>query len=191
MPIVSQNKLISDMTCTEIFEEIGRHQVLALMFHDHMRDLYDFLNLSGFKCWHKHQYTAESEEFINTKHYFMSTHNKLLKIDDPGQPIEVIPENWYNYTRLEVTPQLLRQHVEASFNAYRSWEENTKRLYEECSKALFDMGYTADSEKVNELVKDVISELDMLYKVLLKLKASGYDVVYILEMQSWLHKKYK
>lgn len=191
MPIVSQNKLVSDMTCTEIFEEISRHQVLALMFHDHMQELYDFLNLPGFKCWHRHQYMSESEEFVNTKHYFMSTHNKLLKIDDPGQPIRVIPETWYSYTRLEMTPQLLRQHTEASFSAYKTWEESTKNLYEECSKSLHNMGQIGDAQEVNRLIQDVTEELNDLYKVMIELKSTNYDVIHIFDMQQKLQKKYK
>ena len=191
MPIVNSNKSISDMTCTEIFQEIGNHQVLAMMFHDQMIDLYDFLNLSGFKRWHKHQYKTESEEFINTKGYFMGAHNKLLRVDDPGQPEQVIPDGWYEYTRMDLNPQLVRQHVEASFKSYKSWEEYTKRLYEECSKSLIEMGHIADAEKVNQLINDVSCELKEVYEVMLKLKASNYDIVYILDIQDKLHKKYK
>lgn len=45
-------KPVSEMTCTEIFQEVGKRQVKALMFHDKMKDLYDFLGLAGFKRWH-------------------------------------------------------------------------------------------------------------------------------------------
>lgn len=191
MPIINSNKAISDMTCTEIFQEIGNHQVLAMMFHDQMVDLYNFLNLPGFKRWHKHQYMTESEEFINTKDYFMSAHNQLLRIDDPGQPEPVIPDGWYGYTRMDLNTQLIRQQVEVSFKSYKSWEEYTKRLYEQCSKALFDMSYIADAEKVNQLINDVSCELKEVYEVMLKLNASNYDIVYILDIQDKLHKKYK
>ena len=189
--VINNSKSTEDMTCTEIFQEIGKRQILALMFHDHMRDLYDFLNLSGFKCWHHHQYMTESEEFLKTKHYFMSTHNKLLNIGDTGQPKEIFPKSWYKYTRIDVTPQLVKQYVEESFNTYKSWEEDTKHMYEDFCKTLKDMGNIADANEVNRLVEDVTCELKMLYKVMLKLRAVGYDVVYILDMQSWLHKKYK
>ena len=191
MPVISTEKAISEMNCTEIFEQIGRRQVLALMFHDHMRDLYDFLNLQGFKCWHHHQYISESEEFLKTKHYFMSTHNKLLDIGDTGQPESVIPDNWYGYTRLDVTPQLMKQYTESSFTSYKNWEEETKKMYQECYTALISRGNVADAEKVKCLIKDVNCELKMLYKIMLKLKASGYDTIYILDMQHWIHKKYK
>lgn len=191
MPISNNSiRTISDMNYVEIFEEIAKRQILALMFHDHMRDLYDFLNLSGFERWHNHQYISESEEFINTKRYFMSAHNELLKLDDPGEPEFIIPENWYNYTRKDVNPQVLKQYAEISFDAYKSWEEHTKSLYESCSKSLIDMGNISDSLWVEQLIKDVSSELDMLYSVMLRLRASNYDVVYMLDIQQELHKKY-
>ena len=46
------NKQISEMTCEEIFQTINDRQIQALMFHDEMSDLYDFLGLYGFKRWH-------------------------------------------------------------------------------------------------------------------------------------------
>ena len=184
-------KSTEDMTGTEIFQEIARRQVLALMFHDSMYDLYAFLGLTGFKCWHRHQYLSESQEFLNTKQYFMSAHNKLLDIGDTGKPKIVIPDSWYGYTRFDVTPQVVKQHIEASFNAYKTWEEESKHLYESCAKSLFDIGRVADSQKVKELVQDVTEELDELYKVMLKLKASNYDIIYILELQPEFDKKFK
>lgn len=184
-------KPIEDMSYTEIFQEISKRQVLALMFHDSMYDLYDFLNLPGFKCWHKHQYLSESKEYLNTKHYFMSTHNKLLDTNDLDQFKSVIPTNWYGYTRFDLNSQSIKQYVESSFNEYRKWEEDTKKLYEELSQALFDLGYISDSEKANGLIQDVTEELKMIYKIMLKLKAANYDVIYILDMQHWFHKKYK
>lgn len=188
---MKNQKSIESMTCTEIFQTIAQRQVLALMFHDQMCDLYDFLSLQGFKRLHRHQYLSESEEFLNVKQYFMTAHNKLLDIGDTGQPEKVIPENWYGYTRLDVTPQIVKQNIELSFKAYKTWEEDTKRMYEACSKALFDMGLVADSEEVNRLIKDVSKELELIYDTMLRLKASGYDIVYTLELQDWFKKKYK
>lgn len=186
-----EQKSTKNLTCTEVFQEIGKRQVLALMFHDHMCDLYSFLNLSGFSCWHKHQYKSESEEFLNTKQYFMSAHNKLLDIGDPGQPEYIIPMSWYDYNRLDLTPQIVRQYTEVSFDEYKNWEEKTKSLYEKYSKVLMEMGNIADAQWINCLVDDVTCELKMIYKVMLKLKATNYDTIYMLDMQHWIHKKYK
>lgn len=187
MPI----KSASEMTCTEIFQEISKRQITALMLHDQLKDLYDFLGLPGFKCWHYHQFIQESKGFQKLKHYFVSTHNKLLNHAKTEQPKQLIPDDWYNYTRMDVTPQLRKQYVEMSFEVYKDWEEETKRCYEEYSKALYDMGKTADACRVECLVNDVSCELKQLYKWMIKLKASGYDAGYILDIQSYFHKRYK
>ena len=183
-------KPVSEMTCTEIFQEVGKRQVKALMFHDKMKDLYDFLGLAGFKRWHHHQFCEESKEFQKTKHYFMSTHNKLLNCNSEA-PASVVPEDWYNYTRMDVTAQLRKQYVESSFEAYKTWEEETKHCYEDYSKALCEMGNMADAAKVDCLIKDVTCELKTIYKYLIKLRAVSYDMNYILEIQPCIHKKYK
>lgn len=184
-------KISQTMSCTEIFQSIGKRQIQALMFHDQMYDLYDFLNLPGFKQWHRHQYMAESKEFLNTKKYFMSTHNKLLNLTSAEQPDSVIPASWYSYTRFDVTSQLVRQHTETSFNDYRCWEEDTKLMYQELSKMLLDTGHVADANMVDSLIADVTSELEALYDTLLRLKATNYDSVYILDIQDSIYKKYK
>lgn len=180
-----------NLSPNDIFRDIVKHQILALMFHDQMRDLYDFLNLSGFRAWHEHQYINESKEFLCTKSYFMKTHNKLLDISDTGQPKIAIPENWYKYNRFDVTSQLLRQYTEISLNEYKVWEEDTKRIYEEYSKALFTMGYIADSEKIQQLIRGVSQELNEIYEVMLKLRSTEYDAVYILDIQDKICKKFK
>lgn len=161
------------------------------MFHDRMHDLYGFLNLPGFKSWHKHQYLSESEEFLNMKHYFMSTHNKLLNTDDPGQPEMVIPDTWYKYTRLDISPQIIKQYTELSFEEYKTWEEDTKKLYEECSKSLHNMGQIGDAQEVNRLIQDVTEELNDLYEIMIELKSTNYDVIHIFDIQHKLQKKYK
>lgn len=178
------------MCAAEIFQQISKRQVQALMFHDQMYDLFGFLNLKGFRQWHRHQYKTESDQFLNTKEYLMSTCNRLLDISDAGQPKLYIPESWYEYTRFEVTPQLIKQYTELAFNKYKDWEEDTKRIYEEFSKSLLDMGNVADAEMVNCLIKDVTCELNDLYGVLLRLKAVNYDIIYMLDMQPEFLDKY-
>ena len=68
--------------CREIFQRITNRQIEALMFHDKMSDMYNFLGLSGFKRMHECQYFSESAEFKKTKKYFMTNHNMLLEEAD-------------------------------------------------------------------------------------------------------------
>ena len=119
------------MTCHEIYTAINNRQIEALMFHDLMSDFYDFLGLQGFKCWHKYQYKTEAMEHKKTKHFYMSMHNKLLS-ESPQSDFNIIPDSWFGYTRMDVTPQVRKQALETSMDKYRNWEEETCSMYEEC-----------------------------------------------------------
>lgn len=181
---------MKNMSVTEIFQEISKRQILALMFHDSMYDLYSFLNLPGFKQWHKYQYIEESKEFLETKQYFVDVHNRLLDLDSPGQPKLVVPDSWYDGTRFDVTSQIMKQYIESSFNNYRIWEEESCSIYEACAKELLDMGNVSDYAWVSKLIEDVKTELKEIYKYMLKLRATNYDMPYIMEIQGKLSKQY-
>lgn len=40
--------------CKDVFSVINTRQITALMFHDEMADLFDFLGLRGFKRMHEY-----------------------------------------------------------------------------------------------------------------------------------------
>lgn len=181
--------MVQDMSCEDIYKAIRDRQVSALMFHSQMADLFDFLGLMGFKRMHEYQYFSESAEGRGISRYYINHHNKLLVGGHPQGP-KVIPSEWGQYTRFDVTPQVRKQAVERSFNEYQEWESETKELYSQYSKALADKGLIADSNKVCELVTDVDQELKYLDRMLLKLKAISFDAIGVMEMQEELHEHY-
>lgn len=184
------SKLSENPTCAEIFQKINARQIIALMFHDQMADFFDFLGLMGFKRMHEYQYLKESAEHRAIKRYYINHHNKLLEdmyIEDP----EAIPENWYKYTRFDVSQQIRRNSVEAAFDKYQRWENETKEFYAECAKKLMWMGKVADFNKVNALIQDVDMELKSLDRLIITMHAVGYNDVYIATIQDELHEKYR
>lgn len=178
------------MTSEDIFKAIHDHQITALMFHTQMADLFDFLGLRGFKRMHEYQYLSESAEHRGLCRYYINHHNKLLVGGHPQGP-QVIPAEWGQYTRFDVTPQVRKQAVEKAFNEYREWESSTKKAYSEYSKALMGLGCVADALKINEYIKDVDQELKCLDRLLLKLKAMSFDAVGMMDMQEELHEHYR
>ena len=84
--------------CYEAYKRVNQRQVTALMFHDQMADLFDFLGLMGFKRMHEYQYFTEAAEHRGTKRYFINHHNRLLP-EDGVEELEVIPDTWYRYSR--------------------------------------------------------------------------------------------
>lgn len=176
--------------CREVFSVIMARQITALMFHDEMADLFDFLGLRGFKRMHEYQYLAESAEHRGVSRYYMNHHGMLL---DCGEldPITVIPDDWYKYTRDDVSATTRQQAVQRAMQQYRQWETDTKALYEKCAAHLISWKKIADFNKVNDLIKDVDEELKYLERLCLELQAVDYDCSYIETLQDKYHEKYK
>lgn len=176
--------------CKDIYCTVNARQIAALMFHDQMADLFDFLGLQGFKRMHEYQYLVESTEHRTLKRYYLNHHGKLLPESDVSNP-DVIPDDWLQYNRMDVTPQVRKQAVQKAMEQYREWETETKGLYSRCASALVSWGKTADFNKLNELVRDVDMELKLLERLCLELNLVDYEASYVLIIQGRLHEEYK
>lgn len=177
-------------TTEEIFSEIKRRQIAALMFHEQMADYFDFLSLQGYKRLHEYQYFTESAEFRHISRYFINHHGKLLLEGFEGE-INPIPAAWLTANRMAVGKSTKQKAVEDGFNMYREWESGTKATYERYASRLRELGHEADVIFVDELVEDVDHELKCLDRIILDLISTGYDMVYIVESQKAIHDKYK
>lgn len=179
-----------EMSCPEIFMAIRDRQITALMFHSQMADLFDFLGLRGFKRMHEYQYLSESMDNRGLDRYYLNHHNKLLVGGHP-RGVEVIPAEWGQYTRFDVTPQVRKQAVEKFLSRYRTWEVETKDLLSIYCKSLMDMGNVADFNKVNSLLEKVDQELKVLDRLILSLDSVSYDEVYMVSIQDSIHSTYQ
>ena len=176
--------------CKEVFSIINARQITALMFHDQMADLFDFLGLPGFKRMHEYQYLSESAEHRTTKRYYINHHGYLIP-DEEIDPVDVIPDDWYRYNRMEVTSSVRKQAVQKAMEQYKDWECDTKCIYEKCAAYLMAWKQIADFDKVSALVHDVDQELKHLERLCLELKSVDYDCTYIATIQPEYHEMYK
>ncbi len=177
------------MTVNEIFAKISEHQQAGIEFHFEMADYFDFLSLQGFKRLHEYQFLSESAERRGLHRYYSNHFQKVLKTILPTFE-EVIPTNWYNYTRQDVDIETKRKAVKTSFEMWISWEKETLGLYEKCFKELIALDKIVASNKINSLICDVDMELKKAEKLKLELQAVNYDLIYIVELQDKLHKEY-
>lgn len=176
-------------SCKDVYDTINTRQITALMFHDNMADLFNFLGLKGFEKMHEYQYLEESIGHRATKRHFIDRHGKLLP-ESHIESVEVIPSDWEQYTRMEVTPSVRKQYVQKALSMYKEWEQGTKDLYEACAGYLMDCHKADDFEWVSELVEDVSEELMCLEQLCVELSAVGYDCIYIMSIQGELCDKY-
>lgn len=174
----------------DVFSAINARQIRALMFHSEMADMMGFLGLDGFQAMHDYQFLSESAEHRKTKNYFLARHKRYLP-DEEVDAFDIIPDDWVNYTKADVTPAIRRQYLQKGMEHYYNWESETKELYCAAAHYLLDWGMVSDFNRVNDLVKDVCCELGCVTKLHLDLKAVDYDPAYVMELQKCYCKKYK
>lgn len=177
-------------TCHDVFSMINDRQIEAVMFHDQMADYFRFLGYEGYSCIHEYQYHTESLEHRNTKRYYLTMHNKILKEGEIPNP-KAIPIEWYSRQRHEASDSVKLKAVRDGMDTYKKWESDTLKCYESYAKALFEMGKMADYQYVMYLIEDVCCELKEIDKIILSLIGTDYDMVYIEESQHKIAKKYK
>ncbi len=177
-------------TPEEIFSEINNRFIGAIMMHGQFADYFDFLGLRGYKRLHEYQHLAESIERRKVCRYYINHHNALIKEDFSGE-VNIIPDAWYTARRLSVGKSTKQKAVEDGFIEYHNWESETKSIYEKYSQKLRETGAVADAIFVEKLVEDVSAELQTVERMISDLISTGYDMVYITEIQSEIHEKYK
>lgn len=191
---MARSKLLSADFAVEsvddVFHIINSRQISALMFHNEMANLFDFLTLKGFKRMHEFQFFCENKEHRKTERYYLSRYGKLLPHEEIER-VEVIPDDWMQYTRKDVSTSVRKQSVQTAFSQYWEWEHDTKAIFEKLAAWLITNGHVADFNMVNCLVCDVDCELKKLERLQLELKAVDYDATYIMEIQQCIHDKYK
>lgn len=177
-------------TPEEIFSEINNRFIGAIMMHGQFADYFDFLGLRGYKRLHEYQHLAESMERRKVCRYYINHHNALIKEDFSGE-VNIIPDAWYTAKRLSVGKSTKQKAVEDGFIEYHNWESETKSIYEKYSQKLREAGDVADAVFVEKLVEDVSAELQTVERMISDLISTGYDMVYITEIQTEIQEKYK
>lgn len=174
----------------DIFQHLVSHQVSALMLHSSMVELFNFLGLKGFKRWQKYRVIDEYDGYRGICAFYQETYNKLNPKPIP-QDLDVVPSDWYKYSRFDVTQDARKRMIETAFTKWHDWESETLEFLQTIICRLDELGDVMASDFVHELLKDVQHEVIELEKMLLELKATGYDMTYIVSIQKCIHDKYK
>ena len=178
------------MTVEEAFKTLSAHMVEAMMIHDQLADAFAFLNLNGFKRMSEYQFKSESMCYRKLHRFYIDRYNKLIdesRVEDPA----LIPDSWHNYKRWEVDANSKRNAVKTMIEHWVSWERETKKLYQEVSHELGEIGEVTASLYVDRLVEEVGRELKKAERIMINLASADYSMMYILDIQKPLHDKYK
>jgi hypothetical protein len=178
------------MTIDEVFEKIASHMIKGMMTHEQLANYYDFLGLKGYKRCHEYHFLDETITYRSVCRYYINHNDKLIK-DSHQDKVNIIPDSWFTHVRSDVDTSTKRSAVKNAFELWKSWEEETKELYEQMYNVLIENEEVADALKVKCLIEDVDHELKVVEREILDLKAVDYDIIYIIEKQHCMHEKYK
>lgn len=185
-----KSRIEPGMTAKEIFSEINRRQIIAQMFHREMAVYFSFLGLQGFKRMHQYRHLEESLENDRLLFWVIDHHNMLIETADIPS-VSIIPKEWLTVSRLQVGQNTKTTSTKTALESWKEWEEETLHLYEDYAKTLLDAGAMEDYCKVSCMMKGTSCELKKLERLMEDLQLTGYDAVYITEMQQEIHDKYK
>ena len=152
--------------------------------------MFNFLNLHGFKRWHEYQTVNESATMRKICRYYIKQHDRLIK-PLPIEDINEIPSDWYNAERGEVNSAIVAQYTKRGLQAHIQWETDSLDNLNAFAQRLCDLGEMADYKFVSCLICDVQKELEKAKRMYYKISATGFDVVFIEELQDKIHDKYK
>ena len=179
------------MAAEKVFLELSEHMLKGLMFHEELANYFAFLALEGYSYCHEYHYKEESHAYRELNRYYITHYNKLIqKRTGVIEPRQVVPTNWYAYTRKDVDANVKRNAVKEAIAAWVNWEKETKELYEKKYIELCDTKDVAAALFVKCLIEDVDCELKQAEEKMMKLAAAGYDMIYILDEQECLKEKY-
>lgn len=102
----------------------------------------------------------------------------------------VIPTNWYNYTRYDVDSGTKRSAVKDGFKKWLDYEKETRQYLSEMAQRLEQMNEREAARKLDHLIEHVEKEIATAEDKMMNLESTGYDMAYILQQQDALKKHY-
>ena len=174
-----------------IFNEIVKHQIEGLMFHEDMAGIMDFMGFHGFKREHEYHALSEFAELRGVERYAINHINYIPNGKGSNRPVEVIPDNWYKASRFEVTENDRKNKVKELYTKWREYEIETKVFYQVKFQELVEIGAIASANKVDCLINAVDQELKCVERKLIEYNSIGWDMMYIMEQQDEIHDKYE
>ena len=178
------------MTADEIFNEISYHMIEGVMLHSQMVDYFEFLGFKGYSQCHLYHFFCENKNYKCICKYYLKHYNKLLAEDRINNPA-LIPSDWIQYQRQQVSPQVRKTALQSGIERWVDWEHKTKKIYEQYYNMLISLNEVAAAIKLKEIIKDVDYELAEAKQELLELQAIDFDITVVMDYQYEMKKKYK
>lgn len=202
-----------------LYSELINRMKQGVEMHEQLADYYAFLNLPGYQKCHEYQMLCELLTYRKAKDMYLKEYNKLVQPNyayanmpasmnnmansgsnngnsnmamnrGKNYAMEVIPQNWYNYTRYDVDASTKRNAVKEGFKKWIDYENETKQYLNQMVKQLEQLDENTAAKKLETLIEHVEKEIATAEDKIMNLESTGYDMSYILQQQEGLKQKY-
>ena len=118
----------------------------------------------------------------------MGHYNRFIP-ELPVQDPKAIPQAWRQYKRQDVDVPTRKNAVRDGMDAWIAWEHDTKSVYENSAKELFNIGDVSAARFAEGYAEESGNELKTAVKDFLSKKASDFDMALIAGEQKMIHDK--
>lgn len=180
------------MPFEEICKLIAQRLLQGCMNHEQFANYYDFLGLEGYSIFHEYHFFEQMHGYREFITYYIDHQDKLVQDFSPNSlsTFNIIPDNWYDYTREDVDINTRRNAVKSGLEKYIHWEKETKKFLEDMYTQATQQGFIGISIQIKKYIKSVEEEIKHANKVYLEIKATDYDMPTVVAKQDYLIKKY-
>ena len=181
------------MPFEEICKLIAQRLLQGCMNHEQFANYYDFLGLKGYSIFHEYHFFEEMHGYRQFITYYIQHQDRLVQDFSPTtiSSFNILPDNWYGYTRQDVDTNTRRNAVKSGLEKYVHWEKETKKFFEDMYSQAIQQGFIGISIQIKKLIKSVEQEIKYANKEYLQIKSTEYDMPTIVTKQDCLIKKYK
>lgn len=177
------------MEINEILGKLISRQIIGIANHEQMSNLFDLLNLHGYKRLNEFRFFEESINLRKTQRFCVSITDKLAILEEMTPP-KGLPNTFLNKSRKDIDKEQKYEIVKSAFEKSKIWEEGTLKL-------LNDLYISSQQIKAGEvarfvmcMIEDVTKEIKYINRELQLIRdVSNLDV--LLERQNEIHEKYK
>lgn len=122
----------------------------------------------------------------------MNNNNTMTSMANSGKNYanNIIPTNWYNYTRYDVDAGTKRSAVKDGFKKWLEYEKETRQYLSQMAQRLEQMNEREAARKLDHLIEHVEKEIQTAENKMMDLESTGYDMAYILQQQNELQQHY-
>ncbi len=168
----------------ELYAIISARQIVAVMFHSDLFEMFNFLALDKFACEQKQQCKEEFMGHLKFVEHYNKYYNKLMNDNNQAYArVDILPSEWSKYTRSDVTPQVRKKAITEAFTKWLDWEKETCEILSGIAYEFLKQQNVVDYEFIKCYIKDVKKEIQEITNIILELKITDYDEMHILEMQ--------